>query len=229
MRTEEFRVLTEKIDELTTHQRRQLTECIRNIDRRHEVHFLIENNVLNSLLCPKCGQDQIAYWGYASGLQRYRCSTCKVTFNALTGTPLARLRHKDKWLDYAEQLTEGKSIRKSAEICGVHRNTSFRWRHRFLTNLNANKAMNLVGIVEADETFFLESFKGKKQGMKRAARKRGGKASKRGLSAEQIPVLICRDRSGSTADFVLEKDDKIHISAAFKPILAADSILCTDS
>ncbi len=123
---------------------------------------MIESRTNVTPTCPKCGHDQIARWGLASGLQRYRCATCKITFNALTGAPLARLRHKDKWLEYAQQMTEGQSVRKSAKACDVHRNTSLRWRHRFLA-------------LPKDEAFFLESFKGKKQGMTRAPRKRGGK------------------------------------------------------
>lgn len=170
-----------------------------------------------------------ARWGSASGLHRYRCAACHATFNALTGTPLVRLRHKDKWLTYAQQMTVGQSVRNSAKACEVHRNTTFRWRHRFLALPNEQKAASLVGIAEADETFFLESFKGKKHGMTRAPHKRGSKASKRGLSDEQIPVLICRDRTGSTSDFVLEKADKAHISAVLKPLLASDTVLCTDS
>ena len=88
--------------------------------------------------------------------------------------------------------------------------------------------MSLAGIAEVDETYFLESQKGIWCGLARAPRKRGGKASKRGTSEEQTPVLICRDRTGNTADFVLEKADKEHIGAALKPLLAADVILCTD-
>jgi transposase-like protein len=34
----------------------------------------------------------------ADDLQRYKCRVCGVTFNALTGTPLARLRQREKWL-----------------------------------------------------------------------------------------------------------------------------------
>jgi hypothetical protein len=64
--------------------------------------------------------------------------------------------------------------------------------------------------------------------MSRSPRKRGSKASKRGLSGVQIPVLICRDRAGSTTDFILEKDDKRHICEALKSILATDSVLHTD-
>src|SRR3954454_22831642 len=44
----------------------------------------------------------------------------------------------------------------SAERCGV--STAFRWRHRFLTAPAASPI--LTGIVEADETFVLLSYKG---------------------------------------------------------------------
>ena len=74
-----------------------------------------------------------------------------------------------------------------------------------------------------------KSQKGRREGLSRAPRKRGCKASKRGLSEEQTAVLICRDRTGNTADFMLKKADKAHIGAVLKPLLAADVILCTDS
>ena len=65
--------------------------------------------------------------------------------------------------------------------------------------------------------------------MIRLAHKRGTPASKRGLSAKQIPVLVCRDRSDCTSDYFLEKDDAGHISFALKSVLASDCILCSDS
>jgi transposase-like protein len=229
MRTEKFHALAEELDRLTPRQRTLLTERLQKIGHVQAVHTLVESRVLAKPACPKCGHNERARWGSASGLQHYRCAACKATFNALTGTPLARLRHKDKWLTYTQQMTEGQSVRKSAKACNVHRNTAFRWRHRFLTLPDQQKATNLLGIAEADETFFLESFKGKKQGRVRAPRKRGGKASKRGLSDEQIPVLMGRDRTGNTTDFVLDKADKAHICAALKPVLSSDCILCTDS
>lgn len=228
MKREEFQALTAQVDKLTPHQRKLLTQCLSKVESVQAVNALIESRVEVAPLCPKCGHHQIARWGSASGLQRYRCAACKSTFNALTGTPLARLRKKDKWLEYAQQMEQGQSVRKSAQACEVHRNTAFRWRHRFLVRPNDNKPTRLAGIAEADEAFFRKSFKGQKKAMPRAARKRGSKASKRGLSDEQIPVLICRDRAGSTTDFVLEKDDRTHIFEVLKPILASDAILCTD-
>lgn len=229
MKLEEFQAMSAELEKLTPHQRSLLKDRLHKIDHVQAVNSMVESRVSATPLCPKCGHDHISRWGSVSGLQRYRCKGCHATFNALTGTPLARLRHKEKWLEYAQQMSEGQSLRNSAQACGVHYNTTFRWRHRFLALPNANKAESLSGIAEADETFFLQSLKGQKRGMPRAPRKRGSKASKRGLSDEQIPVLICRDRAGSTSDFVLEKADKAHICAALKPLLASDAVLCTDS
>jgi transposase-like protein len=229
MRTEKFQALSAQVDQLTPRQRQLLAHSLNKIQGVEVVKQLIESKVVEAPACPQCGHEKVARWGSASGLQRYRCASCKSTFNALTGTPLARLRHKDKWVDYAQQMIQGASVRKSAKATDIHRNTAFRWRHRFLASPAQAKATRLVGIAEADETYFLESFKGKKQGMQRSARRRGGKASKCGLSREQIAVLICRDRSGSTADFVLKKADSAHICEVLQPLIAKDTILCTDS
>ena len=54
----------------------------------------------------------------------------------------------------------------------------------------------LSGIIESDETFFLESDKGRKNLIHRKPRKRGGAASKRGISKEQICVVVAHDRNG---------------------------------
>ena len=110
--------------------------------------------------------------GSANGLRRYRCKACSKSFNALTGTPLARLRHKERWLDFAQALTDGDTVRASAGRCEVAVGTALRWRHRFLQALKTATAP-LRGIVEADEAFVLDSRKGDRQ-LERPARKRGG-------------------------------------------------------
>jgi hypothetical protein len=128
----------------------------------------------------------------------------------------------------AERMAQGQSVRRSAQACGVHRNTAFRWRHRFLRLPTEQQPEQLEGIVEGDETFFLESFKGKKKGCHGPLRKRGGKAKKPGLSEEQVPVLICRDRGGHTADAVLKKVNSVAVGKVLQPMLARDSVLCAD-
>ena len=136
--------------------------------------------------CPHCGEDDVRPWGKAGGKPRYRCTSCRKTFNPLTGTPLAGLHHRDRWPDQAQALIAGETVAKAAERCKVAYTTAFRWRHRFLSALNLDKPARLSGIVEVDETFILESFKGKRRDLPRASRKRGGKAAKRGLSARNI-------------------------------------------
>jgi transposase-like protein len=112
--------------------------------------------------CPYCGGYEVGRWGRANGRPRYRCKECRKTFGPLTGTPLAGLHYKDRWMDQAQALMSGESVVKAAERCAINRTTAFRWRHRFLSALNLDKPTSLSGIVEADETFVLESFKGKR-------------------------------------------------------------------
>ena len=178
--------------------------------------------------CPHCASRVLQRWGYASGLPRYRCVACRRSFNALTGTPLARLRKKAQWPAQAQALITGESLVKAAKRCDVAVTTAFRWRHRFLSAPARDKPSRLNGIVEADETFILESFKGRRSALPRPARKRGGKATKPGLSAEQIPVLVARDRSGQTTDAVLAKLDRASVTAALAGVVTPANQLCCD-
>ena len=82
--------------------------------------------------CPHCAGRAIVGWGRSGGLLRFRCKSCGRTFNALTKTPMAHLRKKERWLDHAQAMIEGKSLAETAALCGVHPTTAFRWRHRFL-------------------------------------------------------------------------------------------------
>jgi ribosomal protein L37AE/L43A len=59
---------------------------------------VIEDAIAPRLCCPRCQGKQLYRHGTRSGLQRFRCRACGRTFNSLTGTPLARLRHKDNGL-----------------------------------------------------------------------------------------------------------------------------------
>ena len=62
----------------------------------------------------------------------------------------------------------------------------------------------------------------------RKPRKRGGKAKKRGLSDEQVPVLVAADRSGTTVSAVLPAVTADAIRAVLAPVLDKDALLVTD-
>ena len=123
-------------------------------------------------------------------------------------------------------LQQGLSVNNAAAVLDVAATTAFRWRHRFLRLAQAVKASELTGAVEADETFFLRSSKGQRTGRK--PRERGGGASRKERGMDLIPVLVARDRSGSTADFLLEAVSMACLSQALKSRIHSDAILCTD-
>ena len=174
--------------------------------------------------CPHCAGREIVGWGRSDGLLRFRCKSCGRTFNALTRTPMAHLRKKEKWLAHAQAMIEGKSLAKTAKLCGVHPTTAFRWRHRFLRAPADDKPRSLSGIVEADETFILESFKGRWSDLPRKARKRGGTARHPGPYQDNIPVLVARDRKGATFDAVLPQDDNASIAAVLTGVVTPQII-----
>ena len=211
---------------LTPAQKAGLLKALSARDDEAEVEQLVESRFADLPACPHCAGTRIVRNGSASGLQRCKCRACQRTFNALTNTPLARLRLKSKWLQQEDVLAQGLIVRIASLELGVARSTAFRWRHRFLQLAQPVKAPALAGVVEADETFFLRSSKGQRPG--RLPRKRGGRASRKDRGEDLIPVLVARDRSGATADFLLEAVSKVCIGAALKPRVKANAILCTD-
>ena len=111
--------------------------------RRPDVLGTSGHERVESRGCPHCGGLKIVAWGRSRGLSRFRCQSCRRTFNALTKTPMAHLHKKERWVDHAEAMIEGKSLAKAAQRCGVHPTTAFRWRHRFLSAPAADKPRTL--------------------------------------------------------------------------------------
>ena len=71
----------------------------------------------------------------------------------LTSGQCARL------LDHFAGLLDSRTVRKATQRVGVAKNTSMRWRRRFLAWTKNDRPAPLSGIADADETFLLESQK----------------------------------------------------------------------
>jgi transposase-like protein len=205
-----------------------LQELLANVEPPGHCFRLIDQ-AARKRSCPACGGQRCHRCGRANDLQRYRCVACGRTFNGLTGTPLARLRLRDKWQAYFRCLIESKTVRGAATQVAVAKTTSFRWRHRFLAGVRREPRPQLSGIVEADETYHLESQKGSRH-LDRPARKRGGKARRRGISRELDCILVARDRTRHTCDFVTGRGPVTahQLSEHLKPVLAPDVLLVSD-
>jgi transposase-like protein len=229
MQAASFKKWLERLTQLTRSQREHLITLLRPAVGLDQACATIEHSRPVSA-CPHCAGRRLHRHGVERGVQRYRCCACGKTFSALTGTPLARLRHRGKWLDYLAGMLDGQSVRKAADGTGVHRNTAFRWRHRFLHLAKEDRPAALAGIAEADELFLLESQKGSRS-LDRPPRKRGGVASRRGINREHVCVLIARDRTGNTCDFVTGRGavTTAQLQRHLRPVLDPDVLLVTDS
>lgn len=108
-------------------------------------------------------------------------------------------------------------------------------RHRILDAIRLYLGVgHIEGVVEMDETFYAESFKGnhRKSGfpMPRNSRKRGGEVKKRGISSEQVCVATAIDRNGNLVLELLCKgrmttDDLMRL---FEDRLDKETTLCTN-
>ena len=122
MRTRELKQLLTQTDKLTPGQRDELMGHLSRGLVFDLTSAIIEGRLAKRPGCPKCQAQHVVRNGQADGLQRYKCRGCKATFNALTGTPLAGLRHRDKWLEQAQAMDQGLSVRKAAAHMGCASN-----------------------------------------------------------------------------------------------------------
>ena len=201
MKQRTFKKIVAQVPKLNHDQRLCLRNKIDYCSDLKEVCDLLESRIEDDPQCPHCRSHDFVKHGFRNNLIRYRCKGCLKTFNALTKTPLARLRKKDLWMSYSQCLLESKTLRKAAKSVKVALATSFNWRHRFMAIAQKNEIQVLSGIVEADETFFLKSQKGSRS-LNRPARQRGGDPQKVTSPKEFISVLIACDRSGHEAEYI---------------------------
>lgn len=180
--------------------------------------------------CPHCGHKKYVKYGMDKGSQRYKCKSCKRNFTEYTGTWMAGLHKKDKIDYYLKLMFEEKSLDKIKETLEINKKTAFDWRHKILSSLSDIDIGDFTGITESDETFFLQSEKGKRVRY-RKPRKRGGASKKRGVNQEHIAVIVTQDRKKELDLTVATKGrlKKIDIEKAIGDRLSQKTVLCSDS
>lgn len=223
-----YKQLVAQIEGLTDAQVEELAEVLRQRRDMNGVARLVADRMTEQGCCPHCQGQHIVKNGTTRGTARLLCRDCGKTFSALTGTPLSRLRHKEKFLEYAACMADGLSIRKTAARTGLTVDKAFRWRHKFLGFLSQQKPQSMTGVVETDETFFPLSFKGQRKGLPRAAKRRAGKM-KDGTGDEKVPVVVALQRgTRKVFDQVLPNTRTAALTQALRPALGPDAVLCTD-
>lgn len=170
-------------------------------------------------------------FGFKSKSQRYKCKSCNRSFTEYTGTWIAGIHHKNKLDDYLGLMLEEKSLDKIKVALSINKKTAFDWRHKVLASLSENDKDDFTGITESDETFFLNSEKGRSV-THRESRKRGGSSKTRGVSNDQVAVIVTQDRKSgldltvATMGRLKKVDIEIAIGSRVKP---NKTILCSDA
>ena len=158
--------------------------------------------------CPHCKSVHIKRNGKNRGKQVHLCLDCKKSFTETTTTAISRSHSSTTvWKQVINDTVDGVPIDETASNLDLHHETVFNMRHKILYCLEQsliNEPTVLIGVCETDETYVLESEKGRKfaENYHRKPRKHGSKASKPGISNEY--VCVCTS--------VTSKDDKVAIA-----------------
>ncbi len=179
--------------------------------------------------CPRCGSIKYVKNGSSKGVKRYKCKSCKRSFTAFTGTWLAHIHKKDLLVPYLKLMKLDLSLDKIKKQLKINKKTALDWRHKISASVSEIENDVFTGITESDETFFLHSNKGSKN-LDRKSRKRGKSVKKRGISDNQVAVIVSADRKKTMNVNVacLGRITKSNIEYAIGNMVGKQTILCSD-
>lgn len=152
--------------------------------------------------CPHCGARSVIKYGNKCKKQRFLCKVCGRTFVSTTNTVMANSHFPAAvWKEVMIDTLYGQSIDYSAKRLGAYHQAVFNMRHKILLALQELPEVRdvcLGEVSELDETYVLDSYKGKKLDptVGREARRHGAKARKRGISSEYLCICTGVQRKG---------------------------------
>ena len=180
---------------------RQLSDYHVNQIAQTALRYLALNQELAEIKpdnCPCCGDLDARFIrkGKQRGKQRFQCKSCghKFTYDTKQLTSNSQ-QPLESWVIVLEDTLSLESLDSTANKIGVCHSTAFHMRHKLMLYMETAMAAAepLEALIEADETYVLESQKGTRV-THRKPRKYGEGASKRGLSDEQLCVCFAADR-----------------------------------
>lgn len=176
-----------------------MEEALAKIKEIKEKADAYESSV--ELACPHCGSIKTVRNGRKNNKQSYLCRDCKKSFAQTTKAAIQGSHSSPTvWKQVISDTVEGVPLDKTANNLDLHHETVFNMRHKILYCIEQSLIMNpiaLTGTCETDETYVLESEKGRKfpENYHRKPRKHGAKASKAGISNEY--VCVCASVTGT--------------------------------
>jgi len=147
----------------------------------------------------KINQDVVKHGRTSQGRQRYLDKNTGRTLSDTDRSIVSRTKKTYKqWEQYIRLMLYGLSLRKIAKEIDISTTTAFAWRHKVIEAIKDYQEEELLsGEIEMDETYFLLNMKGswKHKRMPRKAKKSGAPSMYRGISNEQVCVLVAIDEN----------------------------------
>jgi transposase-like protein len=159
-----------------------------------------ENEKLTVSSCPHCGSGNVVRNGHKHGKQAFLCRNCRKSYVTTSKSAIEYSQSSATvWKQVISDTVNGLSIDSTAENLALSHSTVFNMRHKILYAVERSLIdfpTELTGVCEADETYVLESLKGRKipEDYHRKPRKHGAVAAKRGISEEYI--CVCASVTG---------------------------------
>ena len=182
------------LKQLSEYQLKQISQAA--------MRFLALNQELAEIepdICPCCGDHNAVFIrkGIQGGKQRFQCKSCgkKFTYDSKQLTSHSH-QSMESWVVVLEDTLSLASLDSTAEKIGVCHSTAFHMRHKLLVYIEevVTNSAPLEALIEADETYMIESQKGTKV-THRKPRRHGEPSGKRGLSNEQMCICVAADRN----------------------------------
>lgn len=186
--------------------------------------------------CPHCGSHSVVRNGQKCHKQAYLCRSCGKSFVATTKSAIENSRSSATvWKQVISDTVDGVAIDKTAENLALSHTTVFNMRHKILYAIERSlieQPVPLSGVCETDETYVLESIKGRKipDDYHRKPRKHGAVASKRGLSEEYVCVCTSVSGNGKNISIALNRatPSKDEILEVFGERVDDDTVILCD-
>jgi len=143
-------------------------------------------------------QDDLVKYGKTSkGRQRYlNVKTGKTESDTTHSIVKYTKKSYEQWSILIRCMLYGLTLKQTAQEVGISKTSAFAWRHKVLEAIkDYQEVIELSGEIQIDETYFLLNMKGPWAGkdMPRKAKKKGAPSLYRGVSNEQVCVLVAID------------------------------------
>lgn len=223
--------------ELSGNDIQNLIDELQRLHKDHTEDSIIQTrkeiNQANGYQCPHCSSKSYRVHEEGRKFLRLACLNCGKSYSEHTGTAIFGLKKPQLWPEFVELTIEGMSLRYISEKLGISLQTSFNWRHKFLSSIQTDTdTKKLSGIVEVDDKEFYISEKGSRK-LDRNPYKRPSDRKNKLAKGDKLTVMVTLERKSRKSTMKLVKKGRLDKGTLDRELLdkinKKKTTLCTDA